>query len=144
MKVGKRKQKHTLNFRGAQSLEVELTLLGVFYFLELHQVLTHLQWIVKVKVAQSCPILCDAVDYTVLGILQARILEWVAVPFSRGSSQPRDRNPGLPHCRQILYQLSHQRSPKLEPLLLSQNPTSYLRITAANHLYSPLLYQLSY
>ena len=30
-------------------------------------------------------------DYTVHGILQARILEWVAFPFSRGTSQPRDR-----------------------------------------------------
>ena len=45
----------------------------------------------KVKVAQSCPILCDPMDYRVHGILQARILEWVAVPFSRGSSQPRGR-----------------------------------------------------
>ena len=36
------------------------------------------------------------VDYTVRGILQARILKWVAFPFSRGSSQPRDQNPGLP------------------------------------------------
>ena len=44
----------------------------------------------KVKVAQLCPILCDLVDYTVNGILQARILEWVAFPFSRESSQPRD------------------------------------------------------
>ena len=44
---------------------------------------------VKVKVAQSCPTLCNPMDYTVYGILQARILEWVAVPFSRGSSQPR-------------------------------------------------------
>ena len=44
----------------------------------------------EVKVAQSCPTLCDSVDYTVHGILQARILEWVAFPFSRGSSQPRD------------------------------------------------------
>ena len=35
--------------------------------------------------------LCDPVDYTVHGILQARILEWVAFPFSRGSSQPRDQ-----------------------------------------------------
>ena len=35
--------------------------------------------------------LCDPMDYTVHGILQARILEWVAFPFSRGSSQPRDR-----------------------------------------------------
>ena len=40
----------------------------------------------KVKVAQSCPTLCDPMDYTVYGVLQARILEWVAVPFSRGSS----------------------------------------------------------
>ena len=45
--------------------------------------------IVKVKVAQSCPTLCDPIDYTVHGVLQARILEWVAFPFSRGSSQPR-------------------------------------------------------
>ena len=37
----------------------------------------------KVKVTQSCPTLCDSMDYTVPGILQARILEWVAVPFSR-------------------------------------------------------------
>ena len=44
----------------------------------------------KVKVTQSCPTLCDPVDYTVHGILQARILEWVAFPFSRGSSQPRN------------------------------------------------------
>ena len=45
---------------------------------------------VKVKVAQSCLTLCNPVIYTVHGILQARILEWVAFPFSRGSSQPRD------------------------------------------------------
>ena len=45
----------------------------------------------KVKVVQSCPTLCDLMDYTVQGILQARILVWVAFPFSRGSSQPGDR-----------------------------------------------------
>ena len=45
---------------------------------------------VKVKVIQSCPILCNPMDYTVHGILQVRILEWIALPFSRGSSQPRD------------------------------------------------------
>ena len=44
-----------------------------------------------VKVAQSYPTLCDPTDYTVHGILQVRILEWVAFPFSRGSSQPRDQ-----------------------------------------------------
>ena len=47
-------------------------------------------------VAQSCPSLCDPVDSsppgsTVHGILQARMLEWVAMPSSRGSSQPRDQ-----------------------------------------------------
>ena len=46
---------------------------------------------VAVKVAQSCPTLWDPTDYTVHGILQARILKWVAFPFSRGSSQTRNR-----------------------------------------------------
>ena len=41
---------------------------------------------VKVKVTQSCLTLWDPMDYTVHGILQARILEWVAIPFSRVSS----------------------------------------------------------
>ena len=51
---------------------------------------------VKVLVAQSCPTLCDPMDCSppsssVHGILQARILEWVAIPFSKGSSWPRIR-----------------------------------------------------
>ena len=51
---------------------------------------------VKVKVAQSCPTLCDPMDCSlphssVHGIFQARVLEWVAISFSRGSSRPRDR-----------------------------------------------------
>ena len=63
----------------------------------------------EVKIAQSCLTLWDPMDYTVPGILQARMLEWVAFPFSRGSFQPLGRwNSGLLHCRQILYQLSHQ------------------------------------
>ena len=40
-------------------------------------------YLVKGKVAQLCPTLCDPMDYTVHGILQARVLEWVAFPFSR-------------------------------------------------------------
>ena len=48
----------------------------------------------KVKVAQSCPTLCDPIDCSPPGssvheILQAILLEWVAIPLSRGSSQPR-------------------------------------------------------
>ena len=42
----------------------------------------------KAKVTQSCPALCDLMDYTVHGILQARILEWVAFPFSGDLSNP--------------------------------------------------------
>ena len=135
------------------------------------------------EVAQSCPTLCDPVDCSppgssAHGILQARLLEWVAISFSRGSSWPRNwiqvsrgrrfnlwatreaqesevaqscptlcdpmdcslpgfsvdfpgestgvgchfllqgifltqgSNPGLLHCRQTLYPLSHQRSPR--------------------------------
>ena len=44
-----------------------------------------------VKIAQPCLTLCDPMDYRVHGILQARILEWVAILFSMESSQPRDR-----------------------------------------------------
>ena len=50
----------------------------------------------QVLVTQSCPTLWDPTDYSppgysVLGLLQARIQEWVVIPFSRGSSRPRDR-----------------------------------------------------
>ena len=55
---------------------------------------------------------CSPPGSSVHGILQARILEWVAIPFFRGSSWPRNRtqgsNPGLLHCKQILYCLSCQ------------------------------------
>ena len=56
------------------------------------------EWMNSVLVAQSCLTLCDPVHYSspdsfVHGILQARILEWVAIPFSRGSFWPRDRTP---------------------------------------------------
>ena len=47
------------------------------------------------------------------GILQARILEWVAFPFSREIFPTQGSNPGLLHFRQTLYQLSHKRSPRI-------------------------------
>ena len=62
----------------------------------------------KVKVGQLT--LCESMGYTVHVILQARILKWVVFPFSRASSQPRDRTQ-IPHSRWILYQLSHEGSP---------------------------------
>ena len=73
---------------------------------------------VKVLVTQSCLTLYNAMNCSlpgssVHGILQARILEEVAIPFSRRSSQPKDQSPRicLPCCRQILYHLSHHGSP---------------------------------
>ena len=67
--------------------------------------------------AQSCPTLCDPMDCSppvscVLGILQARILEWVAMPFSRRSSQPRNQTRvSSVSCvgRQVLYHWSPGR-----------------------------------
>ena len=83
----------------------------------------------KLKVSQSCPTLCHPMDYIGHGILQARILEWVAFPFCRESSQPRDPTQ-VQHCRRILYQLSHKGSPRtvewvalslLQPIFPTQN-----------------------
>ena len=62
-----------------------------------------------VLVARLCltlchPMDCSPPDFSVHGILWARILEWVAIPFFRRL------NLGLLHCRQILYHLRHQES----------------------------------
>ena len=65
----------------------------------------------KVQVAKSYPTLCN---YTVHGILQARILEWVAFPFSRGSSQPRDQTQVSHIAGGFFHQLSHKGSPSIE------------------------------
>ena len=58
--------------------------------LHCRQILYHLSHQRNSKVAQSYLTLCNLRDYTVQRILQARILEWITFPFSRGSSQPRD------------------------------------------------------
>ena len=77
---------------------------------------------VHAKSLQSCPTLCNPMDWgppgsTVLGILQARVLEWIAIPSSRGSSRPRDRT-RISHIscigKQILYHWHHLGSPKME------------------------------
>ena len=64
---------------------------------------------VKVKVNQLCLTFCESVDYTVRGIPQTRILECVAFPFSRGSSQPMDQT----QVSCIFYQLSHKGNPRI-------------------------------
>ena len=72
-------------------------------------------WKVKVLVTQSCLTLCNPMDCSPPGssvhaVLQARILEWVAIPFSRRSSQPRIEPRSL-YCWQILYCLRHLNRP---------------------------------
>ena len=67
----------------------------------------------EVLVAQSCLTLCNLSDCSlpgssVHGILQARILKWVAIPFSRGSSWPRDLTQVSYIASRFLYCLSHQ------------------------------------
>ena len=63
------------------------------FFLLIKGIILFLIILLKVLIAQSCPTLCDSVGCSlpgssVYGILQARILEWVTIPFPRGSSQP--------------------------------------------------------
>ena len=83
---------------------MHIIFLLLFSFVELVKSRLYVSWLFKprnkdillfspneVKVAQSCLTVWDSMDYTVHGILQARILESVAFPFSRGSSQPRDQ-----------------------------------------------------
>ena len=77
--------------------------------------LTSLTGVGESEVAQSCPTLCDPIDCSlpgssVHGISQARVLELIAISFSRGSSQPRAQTWALLYCRQTLYRLSHQGS----------------------------------
>ena len=69
---------------------------------------------VKSEVAQSCPTLCDPMDCSppassIHGIFQARVLEWVAISFFRKIFLTQASNRGLPHCRHMLYRLSHFR-----------------------------------
>ena len=75
------------------------------------------------KSLQSCPILCNLMEYSppvslVHGILQARIPEWVAIPFSRGSSQPRD-------WTHVSLCLLHWQVGSL-PLAPPESPTAWL------------------
>ena len=84
---------------------------------------------VKVLLAQSCPTVCDSMGYSppgssVHGILQARILQWVAISFSRGSSQPRERTQVSCTAGRLftIWTTGNTRSrePSLIPLGLSQ------------------------
>ena len=66
-----------------------------------------------VTLAQSCLTLCDPMDYTVHGILQAKILGVGSCSLPQGIFPTQRWNPRLPYCRWILYQLSHKGSPRI-------------------------------
>ena len=87
--------------------------------------------LVCVLVTQLCLTLWEPMDWdlpgsSVHGILQARILEWVAISFSRRSSWPRDRTHlGLLHCRQILYHLPPGKPTVWGERVINQITTGY-------------------
>ena len=93
---------------------------------------------IHAKLLQSCLTLCDAMDCSpprssVHGILQARILEWVAIPFSGGSSQPRDGTCISFTGRGILcYWATREAADIVNIILLIQHKTYY----TAFHLWS--------
>ena len=79
----------TLSCHKHNSCSVSINCSVFFCSVSLHKIIANC--IVKIKVTESCPTLCHPLDYTICGILWARILEWVAFPFSRGSSPHRDQ-----------------------------------------------------
>ena len=91
---------------------------------------------IHAKLLQSCQTLCNPVDCSipgsfVHGVLQARILEWVAMPSSRESSWPRDRTCVLQllYCRQILYCLATRKAPSYRYIFLRRPAQGLIYIT---------------
>ena len=102
----------------------------------------------KVKVTQSCLTLCDPMNYTLHRILQARILEWVAFPFSRGSSQPK---PGIKPRSPALQVDSLPAEPQGKPKNTGVGSLSLLQLIFLTQELNrgllhcrQILYQLSY
>ena len=94
------------------------------------------------KVAQLCPTLCDPMDYTVHGILQA---SWVTFTLLQRIFGTHGLNSGLLHCRQILYQLSHNGSLRiLEGIAYPFSSGSSQPRNRTGASCRQILYQLSY
>ena len=95
-------QTHLSSFLHIEWTHRKSSFFSIWSWKKLHILKFKLFQFEKVKVLvilcdSLCPTLCNTMDCsppgsTIHGILQARILEWVAIPFSRGSSQPRNRN----------------------------------------------------
>ena len=93
----------------------------------------HIRWVALcVLVTHSYSTFCDPMDCnlpgsSVRGTLQARMLEWVATPLSRGIVPTQGLNRSLPHNGQILYRLSYQGSPRVALLLLLLRHFSHVK-----------------
>ena len=71
---------------------------------------------------------CSLSGSSIYGIFQARVLEWIAISFSSGIFLTQESNPGLPHCKQMLYRLSHQGSPEIRILVYNNRAIFFLFI----------------
>ena len=97
---------HAFHFLAFTNIEVKMIL---SFLIESYY--GDFEWKVKLKVAQSCPTLCDPMDCPWnspgqnTGVGSFSLLQ--------GIFPTQGLNPGLPHCRPILYQLSHRRSPRI-------------------------------
>ena len=80
----------------------------VIFWLVNENTIQLMYWFFALKDPLCDPMYCSLPGSSIHGIFQARILEWVAISFSRGSSHPRNRTQVSPHCRQTLYRLSHR------------------------------------
>ena len=101
----------------------------------------------EIKVTQLCPPLCNPMDYTVHGILQARILEWVSFPFSRGFSQTRGQTQDFrladgffTGTTSIYYVSAHRRCLWVEYMNLCIIGTKNLNYWSVNYLLSIFKY----
>ena len=91
-------------------------------------------------VTQSClalwnPMDCSPPTFPVHGILQARILEWVHISYSKGFFLTQGSNLGLLYCRRILYHLSHQGSPFFSLIVTFSLPNALP--CSFNYIYNP-------
>ena len=93
--------------------------------------------VVVVYLLSHVRLFCDPVDHSlpgtsVLGIFQARILEWVAITLSRESFQLKRLNLRLLYCRQILYHLATREAAPMEGVLLNFNKYKLLLLQQYN------------
>ena len=128
-------------FLHLQNMDIHFYLMRLGLHIYIHTYI-YAYMCVRVLVTQSCLTLCNPVDYSppgssVCGILQARILEGVAILFSRGSSQPRDQT----HISWMAGGMSHQGSWASAQMLLwiseHRSPSPCTLPKSVTHIFTP-------